>query len=135
MNASPMDPSDFKAPEEWLRQAEYDFETAKAMLTSGRYIYTVFMCHLSIEKALKGLYVKQCKKDPPETHNLNFLCEEANIELTEQLQNSLDKLNSLSVPTRYPDDLERLLKDYKEEVTEKVLNQTRELLICLKQML
>lgn len=37
-----------KAKEEWQRQADYDIETAQAMLDSGRYIYTVFMCHLSI---------------------------------------------------------------------------------------
>lgn len=41
---------------EWLRQADYDMETAEAMFESGRYIYAVFMCHLSLEKALKGLY-------------------------------------------------------------------------------
>jgi len=26
------------------------------MFSSGRYFYAVFMCHLSIEKSLKGLY-------------------------------------------------------------------------------
>jgi HEPN domain-containing protein len=54
----------FKTSAEWFRQAEYDIETAKAMFKTGRYIYTVFMCHLSVEKALKGLYVIRFKKDP-----------------------------------------------------------------------
>ena len=44
-----------KLPQEWFNQAGYDLRTADAMLSTGRYIYTVFMCHLSIEKALKGL--------------------------------------------------------------------------------
>lgn len=44
-----------KPPEEWMKQADYDFKTAVAMCESKRYIYTVFMCHLSIEKALKGI--------------------------------------------------------------------------------
>ena len=39
---------------EWLCQAEYDLETAKSLYRSRRYIYTVFMCHLAIEKALKA---------------------------------------------------------------------------------
>ncbi len=124
-----------KAPQEWFKQSEYDFETAKAMLTSGRYIYAVFMCHLCIEKALKGLYARRHKKDPPKIHNLNYLCEKTNVELTEGLRNFVDKLNGLSIPTRYPDELERLLKDYKKDVTEEVFNQTGELLLCLKQML
>uniref|UniRef100_A0A7C4YD27 HEPN domain-containing protein n=1 Tax=candidate division WOR-3 bacterium TaxID=2052148 RepID=A0A7C4YD27_UNCW3 len=41
-------------------------------MEAGRYIYTVFMCHLSVEKALKGLYVKKFKKNPPKKHNLIF---------------------------------------------------------------
>ena len=48
-----------KTPEEWLRQAEYDMDTATYMFDGGRYFYMVFMCHLSIEKALKGLYQKK----------------------------------------------------------------------------
>jgi HEPN domain-containing protein len=36
--------------------------TAEAMFDAGRYIYTVFMWHLSIEKALKGLYAKKFKR-------------------------------------------------------------------------
>lgn len=45
-----------KPSEEWFTQAKYDLETAEAMFKTRRYIYTVFMCHLSIEKALKGVY-------------------------------------------------------------------------------
>lgn len=40
----------------WLQIAEYDIETAKAMLKSGRYLLG-FMCHQSIEKILKGVFV------------------------------------------------------------------------------
>ena len=130
-----MSQSRFKPPEEWLRQAEYDLETADAMFEIGRYIYTVFICHLSIEKALKGLYAKKFAKDPPKIHNLNYFCEKIEIELPENLKKFVDKLNSLSVPARYPDELEKLLKDYKKELTEKVLKQTKELLLWLKQNL
>ena len=45
--------------QEWLKQADYDFETAKAMFDTGRYIYSIFMCHLTIEKVLKAWYTKQ----------------------------------------------------------------------------
>jgi len=121
-----------KAPQEWFKQSEYDFETAKAMLTSGRYIYAVFMCHLCIEKALKGLYARRHKKDPPKIHNLNYLCEKIGIKLTKEFQDFIDRLNNLSVPTRYPDELAKLLKDYKKDLTKKVLKQTKDLLLCLK---
>ncbi|PIP38929.1 MAG: hypothetical protein COX19_09905 [Desulfobacterales bacterium CG23_combo_of_CG06-09_8_20_14_all_51_8] len=59
--------------EEWLKQADYDMDTADAMFRSGRYFYAVFMCHLSIEKSLKGLYTKVLDEIPPKTHNLLYL--------------------------------------------------------------
>lgn len=59
--------------EEWLRQADYDIETAVVMLNGGRHFYAVFMCHLAVEKALKGLYTEVLAKTPPKTHNLIYL--------------------------------------------------------------
>ena len=50
---------------EWLKQAEYDLETAEYLFSGGRYLYSVFMCHLAIEKALKGLYEKIIGDFPP----------------------------------------------------------------------
>ncbi len=41
----------------WLDAADYDLQTAKAMRETGRYLYVGFMCHQTIEKALKGLLV------------------------------------------------------------------------------
>ncbi len=53
-----MENTNIKSYEEWFFQSNYDIETAKSMFQSGRYIYCVFMCHLSLEKALKGLLIK-----------------------------------------------------------------------------
>jgi hypothetical protein len=47
----------------------------------------------------------------------------------------MEDLNDLSVPTRYPDELESLLKQYKKDRTEKILVQTKELLLWLKEKL
>jgi HEPN domain-containing protein len=130
-----MSDSKYKPSDEWFRQAEYDLETAEAMFGVGRYIYTVFMRHLSIEKALKGLYAKKYEKDPPKIHNLNYFAEKVELDVSQKFQDFIDKLNNISVPTRYPDELEKLLKDYKQDVTEEVLNSSKELLLCLKQKL
>ena len=58
-----------KPPEEWLTQANYDMDTADYMFRGGRYMYTVFMCHLSLEKGLKALYSEKLRNEPPKTHN------------------------------------------------------------------
>jgi HEPN domain-containing protein len=123
----------YKLPEEWLKQADYDLGTAKSMFKSGRYIYTIFMCHLSIEKALKGLYAKKFEANPTKTHNLNYLFEEMNLEMPEKFQDFIDNLNNLSVPTRYPDELEKLLKDFKKDVTKKIYKQSKEFLKWLRE--
>ncbi|GAI74786.1 unnamed protein product, partial [marine sediment metagenome] len=39
----------------FIKSAEYDLNTAKFMLKSRRYIYVIFMCHLSLEKMLKAI--------------------------------------------------------------------------------
>ncbi|MGA1841198.1 MAG: HEPN domain-containing protein [bacterium] len=78
--------------EEWLNQADYDMETAEFMFKGGRYIYTIFMCHLSIEKAL----------------------------------------NRLSVTTRYPDNLQKMLKDYSKEKTKDLILKSEEVLKWIK---
>jgi HEPN domain-containing protein len=122
----------YKLPEEWFKQAEYDLGTAKAMLSTGRYIYTVFMCHLSIEKALKGVYADRMKKNPSRTHNLNYICDMMDFELPREFQDFVDDLTNLSVPTRYPDELEKLLKDYRKDLTQEIYDQTEELLLWLK---
>ena len=41
----------------WIDIAQYDLETARAMLKSGRFLYVGFMCHQVIEKIFKGFYV------------------------------------------------------------------------------
>jgi len=33
----------------WVELSDYDFDTAIAMLKTGRYLYVGFMCHQSIE--------------------------------------------------------------------------------------
>jgi HEPN domain-containing protein len=34
----------------WVEDAEYDLQSAKAMLDNGRYFFVVFMCHHGYNK-------------------------------------------------------------------------------------
>ena len=124
-----------KSPQEWLKQADYDIKTAEIMFDNKRYFYAVFMCHLSIEKALKGIYLDRLKEIPPKTHNLVYLVEKIKLLLPENLYDSVFALNRVSVPTRYPDDIQRMLKDYNEERTKKVIESGKEVLQWLKKQL
>lgn len=125
----------YKTSTEWIKQAEYDLKTAQAMHRSGRYIYCIFMCHLSIEKALKARYTAVNKSNPPKTHNLNFLLSKTNLNLSNKFSDFVEELNDKSVPTRYPDDLKRILKDLKKKDSLQILNKTKTLLKWLKTQL
>ncbi|MGQ9497419.1 MAG: HEPN domain-containing protein [Desulfotomaculales bacterium] len=119
--------------QEWVAQAEYDLETARAMYSAGRYIYTLFMCHLALEKILKAYVVERTTETPPKTHNLITLLRIGNPRLSKQHREFIAGIAAMGVTTRYPASLSRALKSYTKEVTREFLEQTEEVFACLKQ--
>lgn len=117
---------------EWLKQADYDMDTADAMYSSGRYFYAVFMCHLSIEKALKGLYSMVLEEVPPKTHNLVFLLSKVGIPPEPEKEKFVVKLNTASVATRYPDDLAKIQSAYTKKVAKDMLAKSKDILAWVK---
>ena len=117
---------------EWLKQADYDMDTADAMFVSGRYLYAVFMCHLSIEKSLKGLYSKELREVPPKTHNLLYLIKKIENMPTQDLLKFITKLNTASVATRYPDDLSKIQAAYTKEITKEMIEKSKDVLKWVK---
>ena len=123
-----------KQTEEWFKQAEYDLGTAEAMLRARRYIYAVFMCHLCLEKALKGLLTKR-EVIPPKSHDLVFLLEMIPNDIPDQYMEFLEMLNEVSVPTRYPEELDRLVAQYPHKRTIEVVKQSKEVFGWLRHSL
>jgi HEPN domain-containing protein len=113
---------------EWFRQSDYDFETALFMHESGRYFYAVFMCHLSIEKALKGLYLKKMELIPPKIHVLNYFIEKLELCLPGKLINFIDNMDDAGVATRYPETLKIIGSRYTKEKTLIIIENTKEVL-------
>ncbi len=118
---------------EWLKQADYDMETAAFMAQGGRGFYAVFMCHLAIEKALKGLFQHVLCETPPKTHNLVYLLNKIGLRPDAARARAIARLNEANVTTRYPDDIDRLRSAYTTEMTEQILVQGREVLEWIKQ--
>ncbi len=121
-----------KDPKEWLKQSDYDFDTAEYMFAGGRYFYAVFMCHLAIEKSLKGLYYKITNKVPPKSHNLVYFLNKLQIKPPENIGKFLVKINQASVVTRYPDEMAKLQKNYTKSVVKKIIEDTRKTLEWIK---
>ena len=116
----------------WIKSSNYDIRTAEHMLKTRRYIYVLFMCHLSAEKLLKALYEAVSKKIPPKTHNLVYLSKSIGLEIPENHLGTLESLNDLSIVTRYPEDMDALIKSFKKERVEEYLRRTKALLRWLK---
>lgn len=119
--------------DEWFLQSDYDFETAEAMYTSGRYIYAIFMCHLSLEKALKGLYLKRKNEHPMKSHDLVYFVQKIELEIDPINLEFILRLNRLSVPTRYPDDLRKLIKSFTQDTTKEFLIAAKTIQQWIKQ--
>lgn len=115
----------------WLGMAEYDLGTAEAMFKARRYVYVIFMCHLCLEKALKGCVVEFANVFPPYTHNLTELSQTARLDIPTDLSDFILKLSKLSVVTRYPDDL----KQFQRAQATEYLERTREAFAWLRQRL
>ena len=120
---------------EWIIQADFDIETAEFMFQGGRYFYAVFMCHLSLEKVLKGIYCKKLQDVPPKVHNLVFLINKSCITPPEKLGKFIVKLNEANIATRYPESLEKLQKAYTKTITSEIILNTKEALAWIKQQL
>ena len=112
----------------WIALADYDIETANHMLSTGRYLYVVFLCHLALEKLLKAHVAEVTQTVPIKTHDLIYLVKKSGLDLPENHPDFIGKINTASIPTRYPDDLQRALKEYPKSVAKDYLTQTTELL-------
>jgi HEPN domain-containing protein len=119
----------------WFDLAEYDMETAKAMQKMKRFLYVGFMCHQTIEKALKGIIVK---KDPsttiPYIHNLTKLSKQSGLydAFESDQKDMLDILEPLNIEARYPTVKEKLLETLTFKRCEEILKRTEALFSWIK---
>ncbi len=127
--------SDYGKAAYWLDAAEYDLQTAKAMLETKRYLYVGFMCHQTIEKALKGVFVTRKPEDElPYIHSPVRLANLSGVsnEMSEEQLSLLDTLAPLNIEARYPLHKERLLASLTPKRCEELITKTEVLLIWLK---
>ena len=124
-----------KGVKNWLDSACYDLETAEHMFNTGRYIYTIFMCQLAIEKILKAKVQEITDKTPPRTHNLRYLMKLSDLEPNEETFEFISKLSDVSIVTRYPEDFEELQRAYDQKVAQRYLKETKKVFQWIKQLL
>jgi HEPN domain-containing protein len=124
-----------KRTQGWFRQSEYDLDTADYMFQGGRYVYAVFMCHLAIEKALKGLYYERIREFPPKSHSLIYLLNKIGVKPPEEPGRFMVKLSEASIPTRYPEDLARVQQAFTEPVVKDMLARSKGVIAWIRKQL
>ena len=118
----------------WVERAEYDLETARSMLDTGRYLYVGYMCQQAVEKVLKGIIAQQNKENLP-IHNLNRLAQVAGIEndLDAEQFKFLAELTPYCIEARYGDYRESLSEIINEQRAREVYAKTQEIFQWLYQ--
>jgi len=121
--------------QEWLFQSDYDLETAGFMLQTNRNVYTIFMCHLCLEKALKAFYLKKLNLIPPKIHSLRYFVNKLEIELPDTVEIFISEIDKLSIVTRYPEDLRKMISEFSINYSKEVLEQTKKTQQWIKEQL
>ena len=121
----------------WIEMSDYDFDTAKAMLETKRYLYVAFMCHQTIEKILKAYWSNVLEEPPLKIHSLSRLAEKSGLDkdMSEEQTDFIDELELLNIEARYPSYKERLMKSLTPERCNELIEQTDKLRIWIKSKL
>lgn len=120
----------------WLDIAQGDLEFAESIIQSKkRFHYAVHFCHQAIEKILKAIVQEHTNQTPKRTHNFKALCQQANIQLPNDLEIILVKLAPHYLASKYPEDIEKLYKTYTLSYATALFRETKELFEWLKQYL
>ncbi|OGC10343.1 hypothetical protein A3J90_03800 [candidate division WOR-1 bacterium RIFOXYC2_FULL_37_10] len=110
----------------WLEQSKEDLLSAKALLNAHRYTWCAFICQQTLEKCLKAIYVKEKKSIPPYIHKLERLCQILEIDLPNDLLESLIEIDKYYIASRYPSYVEKL-NIKKLDQAKKLFSKTEEI--------
>ena len=124
-----------KAVDCWLKTANHDYDTMKALFETKRYSDSLFFGHIILEKVLKGLVVMYTKESAPYVHNLVKLHDIAKLNLSKQEIDLLYEVNEFNIRSRYPEEKLKFYKMCTKQYTKDYLIKIDKLYQKLCQML
>ena len=121
----------------WNDIADYDLETARAMLTTGRWLYAVFMSQQALEKGLKAAFLVLGRGDePPRTHNLTFLLDRVDMgKCSDDVRDLAVRLSAYYIEARYPSYKEKLSELVGPNEAAEVVDRTEEAISWIRSRL
>lgn len=120
----------------WLISANKDWEVVQDLFKSKQFIYALFFSHLTLEKLLKGLWVRDNDGNYPlRTHSLVRISEGINHPFDEETLAFFERMNDFQLEGRYPDYQFKIYQVCTKEFTEEVLNNVNSIRKCLLESL
>ncbi len=119
----------------WVTEADEALKVAGHLFEKEDYSYALFFGHPSLEKILKAVYVVKKGEHAPYIHNLEKLAVLADIALSDERKNELQRISRFNLEARYPDD-KRDLKPYAQKnLQKKKCRKIEEIYQWLKSMI
>ena len=121
----------------WIKSSDEDFVTMEVLYKNKQNTWCLYIGQLVIEKLLKAIYAKNNKGAPyaPKTHDLLYLAEKLNLELTEEQEVILNEITTFNLSTRYDDYKRAFYNKCTDKYTEEQINKIKEVKAWLEIML
>jgi len=119
----------------YTESSDRDFEVAKKLFDNREFGYSLFFCHLALEKLLKAIVVTKTGNHAEYTHFLLRLAELAGLDLTDEQIENLKVITKFNIAGRYEDQKWEFRKTATEEYAKKHIIITEELMSWLKNYL
>lgn len=121
----------------WIESSDEDYNVINVLYNNKKNSYCLFFGHLVIEKLLKALYAKKNKGAPyaPKSHDLLYLAEKIELELTENQEDLLDLITKFNMNARYDDYKKEFYEKCTEEYTAQQIKNVEEVRIWLKSLI
>lgn len=107
-------------------------ETAQSLFDSGKYVWSLFIAHLALEKLLKAFWVRNNESNfPPKTHDLNKIVTGTDLVFSDIEKEFFTDVTSFNLEVRYPDYKRKFNKICTKEFANKYLLKIRNLFECI----
>lgn len=117
----------------WLTESDKDLAVMESLFLNGHFTWALFVGHLTLEKVLKALYVKQVDIDIPRSHHLLKIARECNLQLTDIQEDFLLEVTTYNLKGRYPDYKQSFSRKATREFTTVRIGKIRDTQLWLKQ--
>jgi HEPN domain-containing protein len=122
--------------EYWVTGSEDSWESALVLMNSNHYSMAAFCFHLSIEKLLKGIWVKNNESNfPPRIHNLITLHNGANLNLETDILAEFSSINSWNLEGRYTEYRTKMYLAINKQFLDSKIENLTKIKTCLLEIL